>query len=99
MSLCRLVSLSPEPGVKVLVLKVIGSAEQLRLAGHTFIGPAVVRALAEEYGPNVDLQLLIDDNGNHGRSSLIAIEAMNLVADAGTPIRIIGPYAASHHDK
>ena len=90
------VAFSPEAGAEALVLKVINSAQQqLRLAGYTFTSPAVVRALVEAYGRNVDVQMLVDDKGNHGRSSLIA---MKLIADAGIPIRTISAYAI-HHDK
>ena len=90
------VAFSPEAGAEALVLKVINSAQQqLRLAGYTFTSPAVVRALVEAYGRNVDVQVLVDDKGNHGRSSLIA---MKLITDTGIPIRTIGSYAI-HHDK
>ena len=90
------VAFSPEAGAEALVVKVIASAQQqLRLAGYTFTSPAVVRALQEAYGRGVDVQVLVDDKGNRGRSSLIA---MRLVADDGIPVRTISNYAI-HHDK
>ena len=50
------VAFSPEAGAEALVIKVINSAQQqLRLAGYTFTSPAVVRALVEAYGRNVDV--------------------------------------------
>ncbi len=90
------VAFSPEAGAEALVVKVIASAQQqLRLAGYTFTSPAVVRALKEAYERGVDVQVLVDDKGNHGRSNLIA---MKLIADDGIPIRTISSYAI-HHDK
>jgi len=43
----------------------------------------------------VDVQILVDDRGNRGKASL---SAMNLVAGAGIPMRVISTYAI-HHDK
>ena len=90
------VPFSPEAGAEVLVLKVIGSAKQsIRLAGYSFTSPAVVKALLEAKRRGVDGAVLIDDRGNRGKANL---EAMNLIASAGVPIRVISTYAI-HHDK
>lgn len=90
------VAFSPEAGSEALVVKVIGSAkESLRLAGYSFTSPAVVRALMDAKRRGVDVQVLVDDKGNHSRSSVAAI---GLVAGAGIPVRTIAAYAI-HHDK
>ncbi len=90
------VGFSPEAGAEALVLKVIGSAKQsIRLAGYSFTSPAVVKALLQAKRRGVDVAVLIDDRGNRGKASMAA---MNLIAGAGIPIRVISTYAI-HHDK
>lgn len=90
------VAFSPEAGAEALVLKVIGSAHQsLRLAGYSFTSPNVVRALIDARKRGVDVKVLVDDRGNRGKAS---IAAMNLVAGADIPIKVIATYAI-HHDK
>jgi len=78
------------------VIRVIDSARRsVRLAGYTFTSPAVVRALINAKRRGVDVKVLVDDKGNRGQSS---IAAMNLIARADIPIRVISRYAI-HHDK
>jgi len=90
------VAFSPEAGSEALVVKVIDSARQsVRLAGYSFTSPAIVRALMDARKRGVDVQILVDDRGNRGKASL---SAMNLVAGAGIPMRVISTYAI-HHDK
>ena len=90
------VAFSPEAGAEALVLKVMDSAQRsLRLAGYSFTSPAVVRALVNARKRGVDVKVLLDDRGNRGKAS---IAAMNLIAGADIPIRVISSYAI-HHDK
>ena len=90
------VAFSPEAGSEALVLKVIASADRsIRLAGYSFTSPTVVRGLLDARRRGVDVAVLVDDRGNRGRANL---EAMNLIASAGIPIRVISTYAI-HHDK
>ncbi|MFM9428236.1 phosphatidylserine/phosphatidylglycerophosphate/cardiolipin synthase-like enzyme [Variovorax sp. GrIS 2.14] len=90
------VGFSPEAGAEALVLKVIGSARQsARLAGYSFTSPNIVRALIEAHKRGVDVKVLVDDRGNRGKAS---IAAMNLIAGADIPIKVISTYAI-HHDK
>ena len=90
------VAFSPEAGAEALVLKVIDSAQRsLRLAGYSFTSPAVVRALVNARKRGVDVKVLLDDRGNRGKAS---IAAMNLIAGADIPVRVIASYAI-HHDK
>lgn len=78
------------------MLKVMDSAQRsLRLAGYSFTSPAVVRALVNARKRGVDVKVLLDDRGNRGKAS---IAAMNLIAGADIPIRVISSYAI-HHDK
>lgn len=55
-----------------------------------FTSPAVVRALTDDKKRGVDVEVLIDDLGNHSRSSTVA---MKLIADTGITIRTISAYA------
>lgn len=87
---------SPEAGAEALVLKFIGSARQsLRLAGYVFNSPSVVSALIDARKRGVDVQVLLDEKGNRGRSNAAAIRQL---AGAGIPVRTIERYAI-HHDK
>ena len=65
------------------------------LAGYSFTSPAVVRGLIEAKRRGVDVEVLLDDRGNHGKAS---VAAMNLIVGAGIPTRVISVYAI-HHDK
>ena len=90
------VGFSPEAGAEALVLKVIGSARQsVRLAGYSFTSPNVVRALVDARKRGVDVKVLVDDRGNRSKAS---VAAMNLIAAANIPIKVIATYAI-HHDK
>ena len=90
------VAFSPESGAEALVLKMIGSARRsIRLAGYSFTSPAVVRGLIDAKRRGVDVKILLDDKGNHGQSSLAAI---NLIVNTEIPLRVISTYAI-HHDK
>ncbi len=90
------VAFSPDGGAEALVLQTIGAARQsLRLAGYAFTAPTVVRGLIEAKRRGVDVRVLLDERGNHGKASVAAI---NLIAGAGIPTRDISVYAI-HHDK
>jgi phosphatidylserine/phosphatidylglycerophosphate/cardiolipin synthase-like enzyme len=90
------VAFSPEAGSEALVVKVLKSARQtIRLAGYSFTSPAVVKGLIDAKRRGVDVKALLDDRGNRGQASLVA---MRLIADAGIPTRVISAYAI-HHDK
>lgn len=90
------VAFSPASGAEALVLKLVGSARRsIRLAGYSFTSPAVVRGLMYAKGRGVDIKVLLDDKGNHGQSSLAAI---NQIVNTDIPLRVISTYAI-HNDK
>lgn len=90
------VAFSPEAGSEALVVRVLASARQtIRLAGYSFTSPAVVKGLIDAKRRGVDVKVLLDDKGNRGRASLVA---MKLIEEADIPIRVISAYAI-HHDK
>lgn len=87
---------SPKDGAEDLVIKVIYSAQKsIRLAAYSFTSPRVMRALIDAKKRGVDVQIIVDDNGNKSKSS---VAAMNLVASNAIPLRTVSAYAI-HHDK
>lgn len=87
---------SPKDGAEDLVIKVINSAQKsIRLAAYSFTSPRVMRALIDAKKRGVDVQIIVDDNGNKSKSS---VAAMNLVASSDIPLRTLSAYAI-HHDK
>ncbi|WP_442287515.1 phospholipase D family protein [Variovorax sp. M-6] len=91
---------SPEGGAEALVLKVIGSAEtSIRLAGYSFTSPIVVRALMDAKRRGVDVAVVVDHKSNvDERANSASRQALNLLVNAGIPIRSVSAYAI-HHDK
>ena len=74
------VAFSPEAGAEALVVKVLASAQQtIRLAGYSFTSPAVVKGLLDAKRRGVDVKVLLDDRGNRGQSSLVA---MRMITEA-----------------
>lgn len=85
---------SPEGCALELVLGTIGSAsESIRMMGYSFTSPEVVRALVDAHRRGVDVKIVLDEKGNRNRPS---VAAMNLVADAGIPVRTNDRYAIMH---
>ena len=90
------VAFSQEAGAEALVVKVLASAQQtIRLTGYSFTSPAVVKGLVEAKRRGVDVKVLLDDRGNRGQSSLVAIR---MITDANIPLKVIFSYVI-HHDK
>ena len=90
------VAFSPEAGAEALVVKVLASAQQtIRLAGYSFTSPAVVKGLLDAKRRGVDVKVLLDDKGNRGAASLLAIK---MITEANISLRVISTYAI-HHDK
>lgn len=88
------VGFSPEGTARVLVLSAIDSAKQsIRMMAYSFTSPDIVRALINAKKRGVDVKIVIDDKGNHGRASMAA---MNLVVNAGIPLRTDSAYPIQH---
>lgn len=88
------VGFSPEGTAETLVLQVINKASsQIRLMGYSFTSPPIVSALIAAHKRGVDVQIVLDAEGNKGRASLAA---MNLIASAGIPLRTNGTYKIMH---
>ena len=87
---------SPEGSAERLVLKVIhASRKSIRLAAYSFTSPKVVRALIDAGRRGVDVRVVVDEKGNTSKSG---VAALNLLVNAGIPVRTNGEYAI-HHDK
>ncbi|KAF1366640.1 phosphatidylserine/phosphatidylglycerophosphate/cardiolipin synthase-like enzyme [Yokenella regensburgei] len=61
--------------------------------GYTFTSPEVVRELIAARARGVDVQVVLDEEGNRGRSSQAAI---NSIAGAGIPLRTVSSYRLMH---
>ncbi|HFZ0986047.1 phospholipase D family nuclease [Klebsiella pneumoniae] len=85
---------SPEGTALQLVLKTINSAQQeIRLMGYSFTSPEVVSALVRAKHRGVDVKIVLDEKGNRSKASQAA---MNVVVNAGIPLRTNGHYAIMH---
>ena len=89
-----LTGFSPEGSGLQLVLNTIDSAKQsIRLMGYSFTSPEVVKALVASKKRGVDIKIVLDEKGNRNKASLAA---MNIVVNAGIPLRTNGRYAIMH---
>lgn len=85
---------SPEGTARTLVLSVIGSAKHdIRMLGYAFTAPDIARALIDAKKRGVDVRVVLDEISNRGHAS---IAAMNLIANAGIPLRIDSHYKIQH---
>ncbi|MCK7068899.1 phospholipase D family protein [Enterobacter bugandensis] len=85
---------SPEGTALQLVLKTIESAQhEIRLMGYSFTSPEVVSALVRAKHRGVDVKIVPDEKGNRNKTSQAA---MNIVVNAGIPLRTNGRYAIMH---
>lgn len=85
---------SPEGSAQQLVLRTLDDArESIRLMGYSFTSPYVVKSLVAAKRRGVDVRVVIDDRGNRSRASQ---SAMNVVVNAGIPLRTNGQYKIMH---
>jgi len=88
------VGFSPEGSARQLVLNTLDSARQsIRLMGYSFTSPEVVKALVAAHQRGVDVKIVLDDRGNRGKAS---VAAMNIVVNAGIPLRTNGHFSIQH---
>lgn len=85
---------SPEGSAQQLVLRTLDDAhESIRLMGYSFTSPEVVKSLVNARRRGVDVRIVIDQNGNRSKAS---IAAMNVVVNAGIPLRTNCQYKIMH---
>lgn len=88
------VGFSPEGSALQLVLNTIDSSRQsIRLMGYSFTSPKVVKALVAAHQRGVDVKIVLDDRGNRGKAS---VAAMNIIVNAGIPLRTNGHFPIQH---
>lgn len=94
------VAFSPEGGGELLVVKSIDKANKsIRIAAYSFTSVVVVKALLAAKARGVEVMAIVDrkNNVSEDRSGK-AKAAMNLLVNAGIPLRTISRYPI-HHDK
>ncbi len=87
---------SPEGTALQLVLKTINSAQQeIRLMGYSFTSPEVAGALVRAKQRGVDVKVVLDWKANSAKGSA-GVAAMNLLANAGIPVRTVSQFKIMH---
>lgn len=88
---------SPEGTALQLVLKTINSAQQeIRLMGYSFTSPEVAGALVRAKRRGVDVKVVLDWKANTGKQNQASLAAMNLLVNAGIPVRTVSQYKIMH---
>lgn len=88
------VGFSPEGTAQQLVLRTLDDArESIRLMGYSFTSPEVVKSLVAAKRRGVDVRVVVDDKGNRSK---VSQAAMNVVVNAGIPLRTNGQYKIMH---
>ena len=88
------VGFSPEGSAQQLVLRTLDDAhESIRLMGYSFTSPEVVKSLVAAKRRGVDVRIVIDEKGNRSKASQAA---MNVVVNAGIPLRTNDQYKIMH---
>lgn len=88
------IGFSPEGTAQQLVLRTLDDArESIRLMGYSFTSPEVVKSLVAAKRRGVDVRVVVDDKGNRNKASQAA---MNVVINAGIPLRTNSQYKIMH---
>lgn len=88
------VGFSPEGSAQQLVLRTLDDAqESIRLMGYSFTSPEIVKSLVAARQRGVDVRVVVDDKGNRSKASQAA---MNVVVNAGIPLRTNSQYKIMH---
>ncbi|TKI07014.1 phospholipase D family protein [Martelella alba] len=88
------VGFSPEGSAHQLVLDSIGSARgSIRMMAYSFTDPTVMQALMAAKKRGVDVEIVIDEKGNHSKASKAA---MNLMVNSGIPLRTDSDFKIQH---
>ncbi|WP_419773126.1 phospholipase D family protein [Klebsiella aerogenes] len=87
---------SPEGSALQLVLNTIDTAQKsIRLMGYSFTSPEVTRALIQAKQRGVDVKAVLDWKANGTKGSAGAA-AMNLLVNAGIPVRTVSQFKIMH---
>jgi phosphatidylserine/phosphatidylglycerophosphate/cardiolipin synthase-like enzyme len=89
------VGFSPEGSAQQLVLRTLdGARESIRLMGYSFTSPEIVKSPVAARQRGVEVRVVVDDKGNRSKASQPA--AMNVVVNAGIPLRTNSQYKIMH---
>lgn len=88
------VGFSPEGSAEQRVIQTLDNAHKsIRLMGYSFTSPEVVKSLVAAKRRGVDVMVVVDEKGNRNKASQAA---MNVVVNAGIPLRTNGQYKIMH---
>jgi len=88
------VGFSPEGSARDVVIKAIDSAQSsIHMMAYSFTAPDIMKALAKAKDRGVDIKIVIDDKGNHGKASLAA---MNYIVNHGIALRTDSDFKIQH---
>ncbi|EDH5492697.1 phospholipase D family protein [Salmonella enterica subsp. enterica serovar Java] len=88
------VGFSPEGTAQQVVLNTINQSQQsIRMMAYSFTSPVIVKALINARKRGVDVKVVVDEKGNRGKSS---VAAMNLLVNAGIPVRTVSKFKILH---
>ncbi|HDT1625243.1 TPA: phospholipase D family protein [Klebsiella quasipneumoniae subsp. similipneumoniae] len=91
------IGFSPEGSALQLVLNTINSStESIRLMGYSFTSPEVAGALVRAKQRDVDVKVVLDGKENTGKQHQANQAAMNLLANAGIPVRTVSQFKIMH---
>ncbi len=91
------IGFSPEGSALQLVLNTINSStESIRLMGYSFTSPEVASALVRAKQRDVDVKVVLDGKENTGKQHQASQAAMNLLANAGIPVRTVSQFKIMH---
>ena len=64
--------------------------------GYSFTSPEVAGALVREKQRGLDVKVVLDWKANKGRQNQASLAAMNLLVNAGIPVRTVSQYKIMH---
>ncbi|WP_410318804.1 phospholipase D family protein [Klebsiella pneumoniae] len=68
----------------------------IRLMGYSFTSPEVAGALVRAKQRDVDVKVVLDGKENTGKQHQASQAAMNLLANAGIPVRTVSQFKIMH---
>lgn len=87
------VRFDPLDPVTIIRYGLTDTRESIRLMGYSFTSPEVVKSLVAAKRRGVDVRVVVDEKGNRSKASQAA---MNVVVNAGIPLRTNGQYKIMH---
>jgi hypothetical protein len=70
--------------------------QEIRLMGYSFTSPEVAGALVRAKQRGLDVKVVLDWKANTGKQNKASLAAMNLLVNAGIPVRTVSQYKIMH---